>query len=74
MLPSLTVAFIVGLFIGSQIPYFPLVRLFPAPPRRVRCGRPRTIQSCIRSKGYVALRSTLSRSRLLGGGRQSDCP
>src|ERR1044071_8502196 len=28
MLPSLTVTFIVGLFVGSQIPYFPLSASF----------------------------------------------
>ena len=28
MLPSLTVAFIAGLLVGSQIPYFPLVTSF----------------------------------------------
>ena len=28
MLPSLTVSFIAGLLVGSQIPYFPLVTSF----------------------------------------------
>ena len=44
MLPPLTVAFIAGLLIGSQIPYFPSVRLVPAPPRCARRLCPRTTQ------------------------------
>ena len=68
MLPSLTVAFIAGLLIGSQIPYFPLSAsflLFLAGLGALSSND----QSVLRSQGDMALRSALSWSRLLGGSR-----
>ena len=74
MLPSLTVAFIAGLLVGSQIPYFPLSASFLLFLVALGAFVTRTTQSVLRSQSDLALRSTLSGSRLLGGGRQPGCP
>ena len=74
MLPSLTVAFIVGLLIGSQIQYFPLSTSFLLLLAGLGAVALERFNRVSVRRCYVALRNTLSWSGLLGGGRQSDLP
>jgi hypothetical protein len=72
MLPSLTVAFIAGLLVRIADSLFSPVRFIPA---LFRCTRRlRANDSTTSSARRLALRSTLSRGRLLGGGCQPGCP
>ena len=66
MLPSLTVAFIVGLFVGSQIPYFPLSASFLLLLAAFGSFLLERLQSILRPPGDRALRSTLGGSRSIG--------
>ncbi len=73
MLPSLTVAFIAGLLVGSQIPYFPLSASFLLLLAALGAFILRTIELVHRSPSDLALRSTPGGSHLLGGGRHPGC-
>ena len=69
MLPPLTVAFISGLLVGSQIPYFPLSASFLLLLAALGSFILEKLQLVFHWSNDVALWSALAGSRLLGGGR-----